>query len=176
MHPLLIALVIPSQARWVGVCEGAYLWMGVCTEYFSLTQTSPPRHLIFSIHLMTRPKQNKSDLPLNLPPNNTHTHTHIQIYTLHLLLLLCHRALMTGHKKTGKEAVIPVIPWKLARAACLCLNMSSPQHWLTSDSNLTLAWQWKKIPSYFIFWITYTELLFVYCCCLHWLWESYFIK
>lgn len=53
---------------------------------------------------------------------------------------------MTGCEKTGKEAVIPVMAWKLARAAGLCLNMSSPQHWLTSDGNLTHAHSQKQSP------------------------------
>lgn len=119
--------------------------MGVYVECFLPTQTSP--RYPTPVWIMTRPKQNKAALPLKRPSKNTHftqSLTHTLICTLHLLLPPHHPALMTGHKKTGKEAMIPVMPWKLVWAAGLCLNMRSPQHWLTSDVSHMLG---KKLFS-----------------------------
>lgn len=130
--PLVICMLKSARPKWlcvkgVSTCRGRSI---VCSD----TLTFPAQTNSSSLD-QTPGGRSQS------PHTKTHTlsqltHPHSPSISLLNLPPLCHPTLMTGQRKTGKEAVIPVMAWKLACAAGLCLNMSSPQHWLTSDCTL----------------------------------------
>lgn len=101
--------------------------------------------------LPPKPFQNPTGLPADqskhlegiLPLNNsykiTHSQSHLHLPPLTLLLTLppWHPNDRLCENKGKKRATVPVMAWKLVWPAGLCLNMSSPQHCLTSVSNRT---------------------------------------
>lgn len=101
--------------------------------------------------LPQKPFQNPTGLPADqskhlegiLPLNNsykiTHSQSHLHLPPLTLLLTLppWHPNDRLCENKGKKRATVPVMAWKLVWPAGLCLNMSSPQHCLTSVSNRT---------------------------------------